>query len=120
MFFVLLIAVTVQAQPKYERKDFSFKTTKVKNADGDISEVKLGTYAGGKLVKEYTYELSAPISEDLAEHVGTINEEDLNFDGYPDVDIYLGYFGGFSNKETDHHCFPYHLFSKIAKTSNDF
>jgi hypothetical protein len=62
MFFVLLIAVTVQAQPKYERKDFSFKTTKVKNADGDISEVKLGTYVGGKLVKEYTYELSAPMS----------------------------------------------------------
>ena len=113
MFFVLLIAVTVQAQPKYERKDFSFKTTKVKNADGDISEVKLGTYAGGKLVKEYTYELSVPISEDLAEHVGTVSEEDLNFDGYPDVDIYLGYYGGFSNN-TEHdgllwnqqqHCF---------------
>ena len=101
MFFVLLIAVTVQAQPKYERKDFSFKTTKVKNADGDISEVKLGTYVGGKLVKEYTYELSAPMSVDLAEHIGTINEEDLNFDGYPDVDIYLGYFGGFSNN-TEH------------------
>lgn len=113
VFFVLLIALTVQAQPKYERKDFSFKTMKVKNADGDISEVKLGTYAGGKLVKEYTYELSAPISEDLAEHVGTVSEEDLNFDGYPDVDIYLGYYGGFSNN-TEHdgllwnqqqHCF---------------
>ena len=66
--FILLslcAAMGVQAQNRYERKDFTFKTTKVKDANGEISHVKLGTYAGGKLVKEYTYELTAPVSEDM-------------------------------------------------------
>lgn len=85
----------VQAQT-YERKDFTFKATKVKNADGEISEVQFGTYAKGKLIKEYTFELSVPVSEDMAETIGTYSEEDLNFDGYPDVSVYLGYYGGFA------------------------
>lgn len=108
-------ATGIQAQPQYERKDFTFKTTKVKNADGDISEVTFGTYAKGKLVKEYTFELSAPLSEDMAELIGTYYEEDLNFDGYPDVDVYMGYYGGFANNtqheallwDQQHHCFVY-------------
>lgn len=98
--FILLSLFSVmgmQAQTRYERKDFTFKTTKVKDANGEISHVKLGTYAGGKLVKEYSFELTAPVSEDMAETIGHISEEDINFDGYPDLDIYLGYFGGFAN-----------------------
>lgn len=109
---VALMWTAVQAQ-KYERKDFTFKATKVKNADGEISEVTFGTYAKGKLVKEYTFELSVPLSEDMTEMIGTYSEDDLNFDGYPDVDIYMGYYGGFANN-TQHeallwdqkqHCF---------------
>ena len=80
----------------YNRSDFTFKAMKVKNADGDYSEVRFGTYAKGKLVKEYTFELAVPLSEDMAENIGTYSEEDLNFDGYPDVNVYLGYYGGFS------------------------
>ena len=78
------------------RSDFTFKATKVKNADGDYSEVRFGTYAKGELIKEYTFELAVPLSEDMAETIGTYSEEDLNFDGYPDVNVYLGYYGGFS------------------------
>ena len=81
----------------YEREDFTFKATKVKNSDGEISEVTFGTYAKGKLVKEYTFELDVPLSEEMAETIGSYSEDDLNFDGYPDVDVYLGYYGGFSN-----------------------
>ena len=99
-WFLLIAAVVLamgaQAQPKYERKDFTFKATKVKDGDGNISEITFGTYAGGKLIKEYTFELSVPLSEDLAATVGRYSEEDINFDGYPDVEVYLGYYGGFS------------------------
>lgn len=108
-----LVTLTVSAQRQYERKDFTFKTTKVKNAEGEIAEVLFGIYADGKLIKTYNYKLEPALSEEMAEIVGTFSEDDLNFDGYPDVDIYLGYMGGFANN-TQHeallwdqaqHCF---------------
>ena len=88
---------TLSAQPKYERKDFSFKVLKTKNAEGLISEVYFRLFVGKQFIKEYTFELSAPLSEDMANNIGTYTEEDINFDGYPDVDVYLGYYGGFAN-----------------------
>ena len=88
---------TLSAQPKYERKDFSFKVVKTKNAEGQISEVYFRLFVGKQFIKEYTFELSAPLSEDMANNIGTYSEEDINFDGYPDVDVYLGYYGGFAN-----------------------
>lgn len=94
-----MVASVIQAQTasRHERSEFSFKNSKVKNADGEISHVKVGAYVGNQLVKEYSFELPAPVPEDMAEHIGTFSEEDLNFDGYPDVNIYLGYMGGFAN-----------------------
>lgn len=94
---ICLTVLTLQAQSHLERKDFTFKITKEKNADGEINLVNLCTYVGNRLIEEYSFELDAPVSEDMAEHIGTISEEDINFDGYPDVDIYLGYWGGFAN-----------------------
>ena len=97
---LLIVAVCVPLSgmsQTYEREDFTFKATKVKNADGEISEVTFETYAKGKLIKEYTFELDAPLSEEMAETIGSYSEDDLNFDGYPDVDVYLGYYGGFAN-----------------------
>ena len=82
----LCLATGVQAQT-YERKDFTFKSEKIKNAEGEVSEVKVGAYVGKKLIKEMTYEIEPALSSDLAEYVGTISETDLNFDGYPDVEI---------------------------------
>ena len=99
VFCMMAIVVgVVQAQTtRHERSEFSFKNTKVKNADGEISHVKMGAYVSNQLVKEYTFELPAPVPEDMADLIGTVSEEDLNFDGYPDVNVYLGYMGGFAN-----------------------
>ena len=71
---------TASAQPKYERKDFSFKVVKTKNAEGLISQVYFRLFVGKQFIKEYTFELAAPLSEDIANNVGTYSEEDLNFD----------------------------------------
>jgi hypothetical protein len=73
----------------------------------------VGAYVGKKLYLEKTYEMVPAVDAGLAEHIGHINEEDLNFDGYPDVDIYLGYWGGFANNtwheallwDQSQHCF---------------
>lgn len=110
--FSLCLATGAQAQT-YERKDFTLKSEKIKNAEGEISEIKVSAYVGKKLIKAYTYELVPALSEDMAGYVGTISEYDLNFDGYPDADIYLGYMGGFANNtqheallwDQSEHCF---------------
>ena len=115
LFFVLALlpATMAMAQSDPERSDFTFKSSKVLDANGEVSHVKVGAYIGKKLVKEMTYEIFPPLSVEVAEHVGAVSEADLNFDGYPDADIYLGYWGGFANN-TQHeallwdqteHCF---------------
>ena len=50
--FLLFVVLSATAQ-NYERKDFTFKTIKVKNAEGEVSHVKVGAYVGKKLIKEY-------------------------------------------------------------------
>ncbi len=111
----LLMALCVNAQGarSHERSEFSFQSSKVTNADGDVEFVKFGVYAGGELQKEYVYELVPPIDANMAETIGHFYEPDLNFDGYPDVDIYLGYMGGYANNtyheallwDQSQHCF---------------
>ena len=95
----LWVSISVQAQSSLplKRSQLSFKSEKVKDANGDISHVKLGIYADGQRVQEFTYELEPPVDAEMAETIGTVSEEDINFDGYPDADIYLGYMGGFAN-----------------------
>ena len=109
----LLPASVAMAQSQPERSDFTIKSSKVLDANGDVSHVKVGAYVGKTLVKEMTYDIFPPLSADVAEYVGTVSETDLNFDGYPDADIYLGYWGGYANN-TQHeallwdqaqHCF---------------
>ena len=87
----------VQAQGQYQREAFSFKSEKILNSEGEVSHVKVGAYVGKKLVMEKTYEMVPSLSVEMAEHIGSVSESDINFDGYPDVDIYLGYQGGFAN-----------------------
>ena len=43
---------TATAQPKYERKDFSFKVAKVKDAEGNISQVYFRLFVGKQFIKE--------------------------------------------------------------------
>ena len=101
LFLLLLCIVGIQIQAqvarKYQRGDFTFKSTKVKNAQGVITHVKVGAYAGGKLVDEFITELNGEPMETTAENVGMITETDLNNDGIPDVNIYLGYYGAHPN-----------------------
>lgn len=108
----VLFAATMQAQT-YERKDFTYKTTKEINSDGVVKSLNIETYAGGKLVQTFFFEPELELSEEEFDENVKITEPDINFDGYPDVDIYLGYLGGFSNN-TQHegllwdqmkHCF---------------
>ena len=98
---MLVAVVSLSAQEEeyrpYERKDVTFRHIKVKNAQGEVSHVKVSAYAGRQLIKEQTFELVPAIPEEMAESIGNVSEEDINFDGYPDADIYLGYMGGFAN-----------------------
>ena len=86
-----------QNSKQYERKDFSFKITKEKNADNYVNKVNLSTYVGSQLINKYTYEVLSPLPEDMSEQIGHISEDDINFDGYPDISIYLGNIGGGAN-----------------------
>lgn len=113
LFCVVCLSSQAQSVRQYERDQFTFKTEKLKDANGEISHIRVSAYVGNDLVKEETYELVSSFSVEMAEHIGGVSEEDINFDGYPDVDIYLGYVGGFSNN-TQHegwlwdqtsHCF---------------
>lgn len=113
--FCLCLATGVKAQEssQHERKDFTFKVTKETNSSDEVDKVNLFAYAGKQLIKKYTYEVLSPLPKDLSETIGTISEDDINFDGYPDIDIYLGNVGAGANN-TQHeallwnqkdHCF---------------
>lgn len=100
----LCVSKNIQAQnaSQYERKDFSFKITKEKNAEGYVNIVNLSTYVGSQLIDKYTYKVPSPLPENLSDAIGVISEEDINFDGYPDIDINLGYRGGGSANNIEH------------------
>lgn len=93
----LISGAKAQNSKQYERKDFSFKITKEKNADGYVNIVNLSTYVGSQFINKYTYEVLSPLPEDMSEQIGHISEDDINFDGYPDISIYLGHIGGGAN-----------------------
>ena len=93
----LITGAKAQNSKQYERKDFSFKINKEKNADNYVNKVNLSTYVGSQLINKYTYEVLSPLPEDMSEQIGHISEDDINFDGYPDISIYLGNIGGGAN-----------------------
>ena len=96
ILFTLVMTMPLLAQ-QYERKDFSFRITHEKNAEGEINLVNVGTYVGDKKIDEFSFELALALSEEVAKETISYSEPDINFDGYPDFDIYLGYMGGFAN-----------------------
>ena len=90
--------MTALAQGKqYQRSELTVKSQQVKNNDGEVTQVNVGIYAGTKCIDTFPFELEPAIPKELAETIGTVSEEDLNFDGYHDADIYLGYLGGFAS-----------------------
>lgn len=98
----LITGAKAQNSKQYERKDFSFKITKEKNADNYVNKVNLSTYVGSQLINKYTYEVLSPLPEDPSDAIGAVSEEDINFDGFPDIDINLGYRGAGSANNIQH------------------
>lgn len=78
----------------YERKELSFETSLKKNEEGQVSHVSVRLFGDGKdTYINYQCELPWPKDSEQAGNVGTIAEQDINFDGYPDLQVYLGTFG---------------------------
>lgn len=112
---LILLPVTSAAQgnKQYDRSELTVKSQQVKNSEGDVEAVKVGVYAGKKQLNEYTYELEPAIPKEMSKLIGVVTETDLNFDGIPDADIYLGYLGGYANNthheallwNAKNHCF---------------
>ena len=80
---------TVQAAS--ERDGYTFSTTFRKNEDDQCDAIIL-TCQKGEKSQEFASELVWPKDEDIlrSETAGDVIEEDINFDGVPDVVVYLG------------------------------
>ncbi len=95
------------------RSDIMFERQLVRSEAGDITHVKVKAMAAGRFVQEFTFENIGATDANLEDSFGTITEIDLDFDGDKDVDIYLGYMGGFPNNtihkallwDAERHCF---------------
>ena len=93
---LLCVMLTGMAQ-RYDRNAFTFKSSLVKNAEGEITHVKVGAYVAGKQVQEFTTETDGVPESTTIDNVGKITEGDLNGDNLPDVSIDLGYYGHGAN-----------------------
>ncbi len=75
-----------------ERGDYSFATSLEKNENGLVAAVNVdGLISNGKTnVFQYQCELIQEYEESELSNVDWIGQEDINFDGYPDLTIYKG------------------------------
>ena len=79
----LITGAKAQNTKQYERKDFSFKITKEKDAEGYVNIVKFSSYVGSQLIDNYSFKVPSPLPEDPSDAIGAVSEEDINFDGFP-------------------------------------
>lgn len=117
MVLLFILPLTVGAQTnglrKYKRNEFSFKSTVMRNAEGEMTAVNVGAYVGKNLIDQFVTELPGTPMKTTADAVGKISEPDVNGDGFPDVTIYLGYYGSHPNDsyyealiwDEEHGCF---------------
>jgi len=75
-----------------ERAGYTFKVSFRKD-ENDQCDALLLTCQSGDKKQEFVGEFNWPKDEDLLGDAGEITEEDINFDGIPDVVVYLGDFG---------------------------
>lgn len=75
--------------PKDIRESCKLSTTFEKNAAGKVTHINLFTsFDKGK--KAAQIELLSPVDESFFEGVEVMKEQDLNFDGLPDVQVFKG------------------------------
>lgn len=77
-----------------ERNAFTFSTSLRNDANGQCDALTL-TCKSGDTTQRFTFEFNWPKDKEVLEmeEVGQIAEDDINFDGIPDVVVRLGNFG---------------------------
>lgn len=82
----------VAASEPSARDGYTFETSFRKDENGQCDALILTSKKGEK-TQEFVCEFNWPKDKDLLGESGTIEEEDINFDGIPDVVVCLGDFG---------------------------
>lgn len=82
----------VAASEPSARDGYTFETSFRKDENGQCDALIL-TCKKGEKTQEFVCEFNWPKDKDLLGESGTIEEEDINFDGIPDVVVCLGDFG---------------------------
>lgn len=76
-----------------ERQQYRFEYQFIKADDEDFDSIVVKGYKDDKVVFECSYELVANVSAETAADNQWINDaEDINFDGIPDLQIFLWYY----------------------------
>lgn len=84
-------ATETAVKPSSERDAYTFSTSFRKDEDDQCDAIVLNCQSGEK-TQEFVCELIWPKGMDFLGGAGEIEEEDINFDGIPDVQLYLGSF----------------------------
>lgn len=82
----------VAASEPSARDGYTFETSFREDENGQCDALIL-TCKKGEKTQEFVCEFNWPKDKDLLGESGTIEEEDINFDGIPDVVVCLGDFG---------------------------
>jgi hypothetical protein len=83
--------VAASGQAPSERGGYTFSTTFRKDENGQCDAIIL-TCQKGEKSQQFVNELIWPKDVDFLGGAGEIEEKDINFDGIPDVQLYLGNF----------------------------
>lgn len=84
-------ATETVVKPLSERDGYTFSTTFRKDESDQCDDIIL-TCQKGEKSQQFVCELIWPKDMDFLGGAGEIEEEDVNFDGIPDVQLYLGSF----------------------------
>lgn len=80
------------SEQKSGREGYTFKASFHKDENGQCDALLL-TCQSEEKSQQFTFEFNWPKDESLLGESGEITENDINFDGIPDVMVYLGDFG---------------------------
>lgn len=75
------------------RSKAKFKSTLKKDENGQVCSVTISVLCDGETLATLESELPWPKAPNLCVNVGVTAEDDINFDGSPDLTVFLGSFG---------------------------